>query len=123
MLAGMQAMASKALTLSAVALLCTAALAQSPRTPADGERAARPDSASNARVGGWCDALTGEKKEQCLREESRKLPERSEKGDLSGTCDALVGPDKEHCLRQGGTIEVDAKSQAGGSAGVTAANQ
>jgi hypothetical protein len=116
-------MASKALTLSAMALLCTAAFAQPLPPPAEGERAARPDSASNARVGGWCDALTGEKKEQCLREESRKLPERSAKGDISGTCDALVGPDKERCLRQGGTIEVDANSKAGGGAGATAASQ
>ena len=116
-------MASKALTLSAMALLCTAAFAQPSPTPADGERAARPDSASNARVGGWCDALTGEKKEQCLREESRKLSERSAKGDLFGTCDALVGPDKERCLRRGGTLEVDAKAGARGGAREAAANQ
>ena len=105
-------MAVKVLTLSVVALLCTAAFAQ-PSSRAEGERAARPDSASNARVGGWCDALTGEKKEQCLREESRKLSERSAKGELFGSCDALVGPHKERCLRQGGTIEVDAKANRG----------
>ena len=115
-------MASKALTLSAMALLCTAAFAQPSRTPAEGERAARPDSASNARVGGWCDALTGEKKEQCLREESRRLPERSAKDDISGSCDALVGPDKERCLRQGGTIEVDAKGSPRGRAQEAAAS-
>jgi hypothetical protein len=53
-------------------LLCTTAFAQ----PA-GERAPRPDNASNARVGGWCDALTGEKKEKCLREERRRKPDRT----------------------------------------------
>jgi hypothetical protein len=118
----MKAMASKALTLSAMTLLCTAAVAQPSPTPAEGERAARPDSASNARVGGWCDALTGEKKEQCLREESRKLSEQSARDDLFGTCDALVGPDKERCLRQGGTIEVDAKAKAPGAAREAAAS-
>jgi hypothetical protein len=47
-------------------LFATAAFAQT------GERAPRPESASNARVGGWCDALTGQKKEQCLRDERVK---------------------------------------------------
>lgn len=52
----------------AAMLFCAASLAQSSK---DGERPPRPASASNARVGGWCDALTGEKKEQCLRDERR----------------------------------------------------
>lgn len=52
--------------LASMLFLCASAFAQS------GERAPRPESASNARVGGWCDALTGEKKEQCLRDERRK---------------------------------------------------
>jgi hypothetical protein len=117
-------MAWKALSLcSAVALMGAAAFAQPSRAPADGERPPRPNSASNARVGGWCDALTGEKKEQCLREESRKLPDRSAKGDLGGTCDALLGPDKERCLRQGGTVEVDAKPDARATAREAAASQ
>ncbi|HKQ28810.1 MAG TPA: hypothetical protein VJT77_09430 [Burkholderiales bacterium] len=42
------------------------------QTSKDGERPPRPANASNARVGGWCDALTGQKKEQCLRDERRK---------------------------------------------------
>jgi hypothetical protein len=111
-------MALNALSLfTAVALVCATAFAQPSRAPADGERAPRPDSASNARVGGWCDALTGEKKEQCLREESRRQPDRSAKDDLAGTCDALIGPDKERCLRRGGTVEVDAKPDARTSGG------
>jgi len=118
-------MASKALVLCAVTLLCTAALAQpEPSRPAtDGERAPRPESASNARVGGWCDALTGKKKEQCLRDESRKPPERSGKADRLGTCDDLIGPDRERCLRQGGTIEVDVKADPRGSTGGAAQSQ
>jgi hypothetical protein len=58
-------------------LICTAAFAQPAGKAGDGERAPRPDNASNARVGGWCDALTGEKKEKCLREEGRRKPERT----------------------------------------------
>jgi hypothetical protein len=117
-------MAFKALSLCvAMALTSAAASAQPSRAPADGERAPRPDSASNARVGGWCDALTGEKKEQCLREESGKPRDRPARGDLGGSCDALLGPDKERCLRQGGTVEVDAKLNAGAAAGGAAASQ
>jgi hypothetical protein len=106
----------------AMALAGAAAFAQ-PSPPAEGERAPRPDSASNARVGGWCDALTGEKKEQCLREEKARLADRSAKADVSGTCDALIGADKQRCLSQGGTIEVDAKAGARGSAREAAASQ
>jgi hypothetical protein len=121
-----EVMAWKALSLcsTVIALVCAAAFSQSLRGPANGERAPRPDSASNARVGGWCDALTGEKKERCLREEGRKRPDQSAGGDLRATCDALLGPDKERCLRQGGTAEVDAKStSAGATAGGAAASQ
>lgn len=106
-----------------VSLICTAALAQQAGTPKEGERAARPDSASNARVGGWCDALTGEKKEQCLREESRKQPDRAAKGSgLSGTCHALIAAEKERCLREGATVDVHAKPSAGASAGGASVN-
>ena len=74
-----------------------------------GERPPRPDSASNARIGGWCDALTGEKKEQCLRDERRRQKDEASKAPtLRGKCDALIGPDKERCLRDGGSIEVKA---------------
>jgi hypothetical protein len=110
-------------TVVLLALMGAAALAQPSRAPGDGERAPRPDSASNARVGGWCDALTGEKKEQCLREESRKPRDRPAKDELAGTCDAVVGPGKEHCLRQSGTIEVDAKPNARAGTGGAAVNQ
>jgi hypothetical protein len=34
----------------------------------DGERPPRPDNASNAAIGGWCDALIGPDKERCLRQ-------------------------------------------------------
>lgn|SRR3954462_4485888 len=74
----------------------------------DGERPPRPDNASNAAIGGWCDALTGAKKEQCLRDERRREEEKAAAGSsVRGTCDALAGPDKERCLRQGGTVEVN----------------
>jgi len=116
----MQAMAPRVLILFAVALLSAPALAEPPRPASEGERAPRPEGASNARVGGWCDALTGEKKEQCLREESRKRREQSANGERSGTCDALSGPEKDRCLRRGGTIEVDARADPRGSAGAAA---
>ena len=86
-----------------VVLLSGATLGQ---RPAEGERPPRPDSASNAAVGGWCDALTGEKKAQCLRDERRRqdLEGRSTRG----SCDDLIGPDKERCVKRGGSIEVQA---------------
>ena len=88
---------------------------------ADGERAPRPDNASNAAIGGWCDALTGAKKEQCLRDERRRQEEKRGAGETTrGSCDALVGPDKERCLRQGGTVEVDATVNRGTAAGAAA---
>ena len=99
----------------AAALISVAAVAQTSR-PLEGERAPRPESASNARVGGWCDALTGEKKEQCLRDERRKKEQAASDPGLRGTCDALIGPEKESCLKQGGTVEVGAKASAGGRA-------
>ena len=93
------------------ALVSSAALAQSAK---EGERPVRPDSASNAAIGGWCDALTGAKKEECLRDERRRQEERKADGATTrGSCDALMGPDKERCLRRGGTIEVDAKAAGG----------
>jgi hypothetical protein len=94
----------------AAILICGPSFAQQ----AEGERPPRPESASNAAIGGWCDALTGAKKEECLRDERRRQEERKAQGAATrGSCDALVGPDKERCLRQGGTIEVDAKAGAG----------
>jgi hypothetical protein len=95
----------RAWILGVIALTCAAAFAQPAGKSRDGERAARPDSASNARVGGWCDALTGEKKEQCLREERRKKPDRS----------ALP-------TKQAGA-EVDAKPSAGRTAAEAAKSQ
>ena len=70
-------------------LFATAALAQT------GERAPRPESASNARVGGWCDALTGQKKEQCLRDERMKQEakaKRSKKARPAGPAIEVKGP-------------------------------
>jgi hypothetical protein len=87
-----------------VLLASGAALAQ---RPAEGERPPRPDSASNAAVGGWCDALSGEKKAQCLRDERRR--QELEGRSTRGSCDDLIGPDKERCLKRGGSIEVQAK--------------
>ena len=84
--------------------------------PAEGERPPRPDSASNAAVGGWCDALTGEKKAQCLRDERRR--QELEGRSTRGSCDDLMGPDKERCLKRGGSIEVQA-GPGGASTGPT----
>jgi hypothetical protein len=98
----------------AAALICASAIAQSAK---EGERAIRPDSASNAAIGGWCDALTGAKKEECLRDERRREQQaRKDEPRTGGTCDALFGPQKEACLRQGGTVEVGTTPNAGGTA-------
>lgn len=107
---------------SAALLLGSAALAQDAR---DGERPPRPDNASNAAIGGWCDALTGAKKEQCLRDERRRQEQKAAEGGATtrGSCDALVGPDKERCLRQGGAVEVDARKNSGATAQEAAASQ
>ena len=103
-------------TAVAAAFLCSAAFAQAPK---EGERAPRPDSASNAAVGGWCDALTGAKKQACLRDERRReQQEKAREGrSTQGSCDALIGPERDRCLRQGGSIEV--RSGSGASAGGT----
>ena len=58
------------LAAGAAALVSAASFAQQAR---EGERPPRPDSASNAAIGGWCDALTGAKKEECLRDERKRL--------------------------------------------------
>jgi hypothetical protein len=64
-----------------------------------------------------CDALTGAKKEQCLRD-ARRRPDGTAQGPGGrGSCDALVGPEKELCLKRGGTVEAGATSGAGGTAG------
>jgi hypothetical protein len=90
----------------------------------EGERPPRPDSASNAAIGGWCDALTGAKKEQCLRDERKREEEKAVAGSSTrGSCDVLVGPDKERCLRQRGTVETEAGTGAGARAREAAASQ
>lgn len=104
-------------------IVCLAALLTSAGSAAqssrDGERPPRPDSASNAAIGGWCDALTGAKKDECLRDERRRAQEKSGEGASSrGSCDALIGPERQRCLRQGGSIEV--RSERGASSGATA---
>jgi hypothetical protein len=108
-------MNQRTLTLGiAAALICGPSLAQ---TAKEGERAIRPDSASNAAIGGWCDALTGAKKEECLRDERRRQDRAGrDEPRTRGTCDALIGPEKEQCVRQGGTMEVGAKPSAGATA-------
>jgi len=90
----------------------------------DGERPPRPDNASNAAIGGWCDALTGAKKEECLRDERKRQEEKAAAGSSArGSCDALVGPDKARCLRQGGTVEVDVRTNDGAAGREAAASQ
>jgi hypothetical protein len=90
----------------------------------EGERPPRPDSASNAAIGGWCDALTGAKKEQCLRDERKREEEKAVAGSSTrGSCDVLVGPDKERCRRQRGTVEMEAGTAAGARAREAAASQ
>ena len=85
------------------ALVSGSSFAQQAR---EGERPPRPDSASNAAIGGWCDALTGAKKEQCLLDERKRQEEKAAAGSSTrGSCDALVGPEKVRCLRQGGTSQ------------------
>jgi hypothetical protein len=109
-------MEAKAFALTIAVLLASTALAQSSGGAAEGERAPRPEAASNARVGGWCDALTGTKKEECLRD-GRREQERAAAGRTTrGTCDTLIGPEKERCRHEGGTVEVDATSGAGAAA-------
>ena len=100
---------------AAAAIVCSAAWGQAPK---EGERAQRPDNASNAAVGGWCDALTGAKKDECLRDERRRPRDKAREGrSTQGSCDALIGPERERCLRQGGSLEV--RTDTGASAGGT----
>lgn len=85
----------------AAALISATAISQ---TAKEGERAIRPDIASNAAIGGWCDALTGEKKQECLRDERRRERQsRKDEPRTGGSCDALIGPEKEACVRKGVT--------------------
>src|SRR5580765_1430282 len=102
-----------------VAALAAALVSASPsaQQAREGERPPRPDNASNAAIGGWCDALTGAKKEQCLRDERKRQQEKAAAGSgPRGGCDALMGPDKERCLQRGGTVEVDVRTNAGATA-------
>jgi hypothetical protein len=109
------------IAVASAALFFRFAAAQEAR---DGERPPRPDNASNAAIGGWCDALTGAKKEECLRDERKRQEEKAAaRSSTLGTCDALVGPEKERCLRQGGTVEVEARTGAGAKAREAAASQ
>jgi hypothetical protein len=83
------------------ALICGSALAQTAQTAKEGERPVRPDIASNAAIGGWCDALTGAKKEECLRDERRREQQaRKEEPRAGGSCDALFGAEREQCLQK-----------------------
>jgi hypothetical protein len=59
---------------------------------AEGRRQARPDGASNAPIGGWCDALTGRKKEQCLRDERRKPEPKARSGGRSAEVEVAPRP-------------------------------
>jgi hypothetical protein len=108
-----------------VALAATLVSASSSAQQAgEGERPPRPDNASNAVIGGWCDALTGAKKEQCLRDERKRQEEKAAAGSSTrGSCDDLAGPDKERCLRRGGTVEVDVRTNAGAAGREAAASQ
>jgi len=96
-----------------VALLIASGAAAQER--AAGELPPRPESASPAAVGGWCDALTGEKKDECLRDERRKRERGESQPAARGTCDALTGSDKERCLRGGGTVGVGKRANANAS--------
>lgn len=89
-------------------LLCLASGLAAAQPAAEGERAPRPAIASNATLGGWCDALTGAKKEECLRDERRRdeLKPRSQEGGTRGVCD-LPAVERERCLRQGGDPRLD----------------
>jgi hypothetical protein len=82
----------------AAMLFCAVSLAQSAK---DGERPPRPANASNARVGGWCDALTGEKKEQCLRDERRQQDKTAK--------DDLAQRERGSVQRERGPVEVGRK--------------
>ena len=68
------------LAMGAAALVSISSFAQQAR---EGERPPRPDNASNAAIGGWCDALTGSKKEECLRDERRR--EEKKAGERAAT--------------------------------------
>jgi hypothetical protein len=99
----------------AAALVSISSFAQQAR---DGERPPRPDNASNAAIGGWCDALTGAKKEECLRDERKRQEEKAAAGSsTSGKRDAIVGPDKARCPRQGGKPVEGSSEGCSGSPG------
>ena len=52
----------------------------------DGERPPRPDNASNAAIGGWCDALIGPDKERCLRQGGKvEVDTKSTRGHSGGS--------------------------------------
>lgn len=64
-----------------------------------------------------CAAMTGAKKEQCLRDARRMPDSTARRPAIQGSCDALIGPEKELCVKRGGTIEAGAASGAGATAG------
>ena len=68
-----------------------------------------------------CATMTGVQKEQCLRDERRRMDaDRTAQGrELRGSCDTLIGPEKERCLQQGGTVEAGARSSSGASGAAT----
>jgi hypothetical protein len=52
----------------------------------NGERPPRPDNASNAAIGGWCDALIGPDKERCLRQGGKvEVDTKSTRGHSGGS--------------------------------------
>jgi hypothetical protein len=52
----------------------------------DGERPPRPDNASNAAIGRWCDALIGPDKERCLRQGGKvEVDTKSTRGHSGGS--------------------------------------
>jgi hypothetical protein len=53
--------------------------------------------------------MTGERKEQCLRDERRKTGPAARGGELRGSCDMFIGLERERCLQEGGTVEAKAQ--------------
>jgi hypothetical protein len=91
-----------------------------------GEAGGVPNGASNRpseRDISRCKQLTSVLREECLRDLGASSGGTRGGTETRRTCDALIGPDKERCLREGGSIEVDAKSGAGGTGGGATSSQ